>query len=398
MGWGNFSNGAVAPGWAATLNLPGTILNHGLGVVSLVDEAGKATGGYAYGLIGAKGWFLSGIEPGGAGVPPALGSRVGCTTGALAFFFFMMSLIDKAALIPVGAMVERWRWKNFCLYGLWIVLPLTLYANWVWGGGWLARIGLNWRLGHGVVDFSGAGVLHALGGLIALVGAWLLGPRAGKYRAGRPQPLPGHHVPMVVVGSLVVAFGWFALNAGCALAGTDLSLSGVVVNTTFAAVGGTLAAMLTLAAKKMKPDPTLICNGMIAGLVAISGPCPFVDSWAAVLVGAVAGSMVVASVLLLERRGIDDPVGAISVHGVAGLWGLLSVGLFANGKYGVGFNGVARPQFPVDGVRGLLYGDPAQFAAQAIGAVVLVVFGLVIAWAWFHVSNRYTPDARLAGR
>ena len=373
VGWGNFSNGAVAPGWAATLNLPGTILNHGLGVVSLVDDTGQSTGGYAYGLIGSKGWFLSGIEQSTA------------QAGALAFFFFMMSLIDKAALIPVGAMVERWRWKNFCLYGLWIVLPLTLYANWVWGGGWLARIGLNWRLGHGVIDFSGAGVIHGLGGLIALVGAWLLGPRAGKYRAGRPQPLPGHHVPMVVVGSLVVAFGWFALNAGCALAGNDLSLSGVVVNTTFAAVGGTLAAMLTLAAKRMKPDPTLICNGMIAGLVAISGPCPFVDTWAAVLVGAVAGSVVVVSVLLLERRGIDDPVGAISVHGVAGLWGLLSVGIFANGKYGVGFNGVAR------GVRGLLYGDPAQLAAQAIGAVVLVVFGLVIAWAWFHASNRYSP-------
>jgi Amt family ammonium transporter len=365
------------------LDLPDTILNRGLGVASLVDDAGKATGGYAYGLIGAKGFFLSGIEQSTA------------QTGVLAFFFFMMALIDKAALIPAGAMVERWRWKNFCLYGLWVVLPLTLMANWVWGGGWLARIGLNWHLGHGVIDFSGAGVLHALGGLIALVGAWLLGPRVGKYRAGRPQPLPGHHVPMVVLGSLIVAFGWFALNAGCALAGTDLSLSGVVVNTILAAVAGTLAAMLTLEAKKMKPDPTLICNGMIAGLVAISGPCPFVDTWAAVIVGAVAGSVVVASVLLLERRGIDDPVGAISVHGVAGLWGLLAVGIFANGKYGAGFNGVVRQRFQVngqvDGVRGLLYGDAGQFAAQGIGAVVLVVFGLVFAWAWFHVSNRCTP-------
>jgi Amt family ammonium transporter len=373
VGWGNFSNGAVAPGWAASLDLPATILNRGLGVVRLADDAGKATGGYGYGLVGTQGFFLSGMEHSTAGA------------GALAFFFFMMSLIDKAALIPAGAMVERWRWKNFCLYGLWVVLPLTLYANWVWGGGWLARIGLNWRLGHGVIDFSGAGVLHAFGGLIALVGAWLLGPRVGKYRAGRPQPLPGHHVPMVVFGSLIVAFGWFALNAGCALSGSDLSLSSVVVNTALAAVAGTLAAMLTLGAKKMKPDPTLICNGMIAGLVAISGSCPFVDSWAAVLVGAVAGSMVVGSVLLLERRGIDDPVGAISVHGIAGLWGLLAVGIFANGKYGKDFNGVAN------GVRGLLYGDAGQLAAQALGAVVLVVFGLVIAWAWFHVSNRYWP-------
>ena len=373
VGWGNFSRGAVAPGWATTLDLPGTILNRGLGVVSLVDDAGKATGGYAYGLVGTKGFFLSGMEPATA------------QAGGLAFFFFMMALIDKAAIIPTGAMLERWRWKNFCLYGLWVVLPVALAANWVWGGGWLARIGLNWRLGHGVIDFSGAGVIHLLGGLIALVGAWLLGPRVGKYRAGRAQPLPGHHVPMVVVGSLVVAFGWFALNAGCALAGTDFSLSGVVVNTALAASAGTLAAMLTLGAKKMKPDPTLICNGMIAGLVAISGPCPFVDTWAAVLIGAVAGSVVVSSVLLLERRGIDDPVGAISVHGIAGLWGLLAVGIFANGRCGAGFNGKAS------GVCGLLYGDAGQLAAQAIGALVLVGFGLVIAWGWFQLSNRYSP-------
>jgi Amt family ammonium transporter len=383
LGWGNFTGGpaeqrAVAPGWAATLELPETILNRGLGFGSLPDDDGKAGGSYQYGLAGTKGFFLAGIEQRTA------------QAGALAFFFFMMALIDEAALIPAGAMVERWRWKNFCLFGLWVVLPLALVANWVWGGGWLARIGLNWRLGHGVVDFSGAGVIHLMGGLIALVGAWLLGPRAGKYRAGRPQPLPGHHVPMVVIGSLIVAFGWFALNAGCALAGTDFSLSGVVVNTALAALAGTLAAMLTLGAKKMKPDPTLICNGMIAGLVAISGPCPFVDSWAAVLVGAVAGSLVVGNVLLLERRGIDDPVGAISVHGMAGLWGLLAVGIFANGKYGAGFNGVPiDPKFP--GVRGLLYGDWGQFAAQAIGSLVLVIFGLVIAWAWFHVSNRYWP-------
>ncbi len=373
VGWGNFSNGAVAPGWAAALDLPGTMLNRGVGLVALVDDAGKSTGGYAYGLMGAKGFFLSGMEQGTAQV------------GGFAFFFFMMALIDKAAIIPTGAMLERWRWKNFCLYGLWVVLPAALAANWIWGGGFLARIGVNWRLGHGVIDFSGAGVIHLLGGLIALVGAWLLGPRTGKYRAGRAQPLPGHHVPMVVVGSLIVAFGWFGLNAGCALAGTDFSLSGVIVNTALAASAGMLAAMLTLGSKKMKPDPTLICNGMIAGLVAISGPCPFVDAWAAVLVGAVAGSVVVSSVLLLERLGMDDPVGAISVHGVAGLWGLLAVGIFANGKCGKDFNGVAS------GVRGLLYGDVGQFAAQAIGALLLAVFAMVISWAWFHLSNRYSP-------
>lgn len=373
VGWGNFTNGAVAPGWSVNLDLPDTALNHGLGFASLVDGAGNATGGYAYGLVGAKGFFLSGVEQ---GVPQA---------GVLAFFLFMMAIIDKAALIPAGAMTERWRWKNFCLYGLWVVLPFAIAANWVWGGGWLARIGINWRLGHGVVDFSGAGVIHLLGGLIALVGAWLLGPRLGKYRAGRPQPLPGHHVPMVVFGSLIVAFGWFALNAGFTLSGSDLSLTGVVVNTILATSGGTLAAMLVLGVKRMKPDPTLICNGMVAGLVAISGAGPFVNTWAAVIIGAVAGCVVVGSVLLLERRGIDDPAGAISVHGVAGLWGLIAVGIFANGKYGADFNGVTG------GVRGLLYGDAGQLAAQAIGAAVLMVFGLVIAWAWFQISNHYSP-------
>jgi len=379
VGWGNFSHGAVAPGWNAALVLPDTVLDCGIGVGPLSDDAGKPTGGYAYGLAGMRGFFLSGIDHNAS------------TAGVLAFFFFYMALIDKAALIPTGAMLERWRWKNFCLYGLFIVLPFALAANWIWGGGWLARIGLNWRLGHGVIDFSGAGVIHALGGTIGLVGAWLIGPRTGKYRNGRPQPLPGHHVPMVVLGSLIVGFGWFALNAGCALASSDISASGVIVNTTLAATAGTLASMLALWAKKMKPDPTLICNGLIAGLVAISGPCAFVDTWAAVVIGAAAGGAVVVSVLLLERRGIDDPAGAISVHGVAGLWGLLSLGIFANGRCGVLINGVQRSRFAVDGVRGLLYGDAGQLAAQGIGAVVLVVFGLVVSWAWFHFANRYVP-------
>jgi Amt family ammonium transporter len=379
IGWGDFSRGAVAPGWNAALSMPDTALDRGIGIGPLTNDDGKPTGGYAYEFAGAKGFFLSGMDHGPAG------------SAVLAFFFFYMALLAKGALVPTGAMLERWRWKNFCLFGLFIVFPFALAANWIWGGGWLARAGLNWGLGHGVVDFSGAGVLHGLGGTIGLVGAWLIGPRTGKYRNGRAQPLPGHQVPMVLLGSLIVAFGWFGLNAGCALAGTDISLSSVVVNTTLAATGGTLASLVILAAKKMKPDPTLVSNGMIAGLVAISGPCPFVDTWAAIVVGAVAGAAVVVSVLLLERRGIDDPAGAISVHGVAGLWGLLSVGIFANGRCGVLFNGVERAKYSVDGVRGLLYGDAGQLAAQVIGAVVLVAFGLVVAWVSCQVANRYVP-------
>ena len=120
----------------------------------------------------------------------------------LALFFFMMVFMDTTATIPTGAMAERWAWKNFCLYGLWVALPYCLYANWVWGGGWLAQGGVNWGLGHGAVDFAGSGVVHGMGGIIALAGAIVIGPRIGKYVDGKPQAIPGHNVPMVVLGTL----------------------------------------------------------------------------------------------------------------------------------------------------------------------------------------------------
>jgi Amt family ammonium transporter len=227
----------------------------------------------------------------------------------------------------------------------------------------------------------------------------VLGARLGKYKDGRPQPLPGHHVPMVVIGTFILAFGWFGFNPGSTLAGTDLRISSIVVNTMLASIAGAIAAMLTLWWKKMKSDPTMMCNGMLGGLVAIAGPCAFVDSWAAVAVGAVAGVLVVYSVFFWERVGVDDPVGAISVHGVNGLWGVISVGIFANGKYGAGWNGVVRPEIVdgiaknlgYDGVRGILYGDASQLGAQLLDAAVLTVFGFLMAYAWFKLSNLITP-------
>ena len=261
----------------------------------------------------------------------------------LALFFFTMVLMNVAATIPTGAMAERWRWKNFCLYGLWVALPYGIYANWVWGGGWLAQMGVNWNLGHGAVDFAGSGVVHAMGGIIGLAGVMVLGPRIGKYSPeGKPLPIPAHHLPMVVVGTLILAFGWFGFTSGSAFAGASLRISAIVVNTALAGIAGAIAAMLTLQLKGLKPDTTIMCNGMLSGLVAISAPCAFVDSWAAALIGAIAGVLVVFSVFFWELHHIDDPVGAISVHGVNGLWGVISVGIFANGKYGAGWNGVVR--------------------------------------------------------
>ena len=376
LGWGNWANG---PTFVTYLGPGGSVLDAGIGLGPVFDDTGSATGAYSYGLIGLKGFFLGGVED----------------VTVLALFFFMMVFLDTTATIPTGALAERWGWKNFCIYGLWVSLPYCIYANWVWGGGWLAQAGDNWGLGHGAVDFAGSGVVHAMGGAISLAGVLVMGPRLGKYVNGKPAALPGHNLPMVVTGTFVLAFGWFGFNAGSTLAGTDLRISVVVVNTMLASVFGAAGALLTLAFKGMKPDPSMLCNGMLSGLVGITAGCAFVDTWAAAVIGAVAGLVVVNSVLLIEDYGLDDPVGAISVHGVNGIWGLLALGLFANGKYGAGWNGVERPEyverFGSDGVRGLLYGDASQLAAQALSAGVVLLFGFAMAYVWFEISNRIAP-------
>jgi Amt family ammonium transporter len=367
IGWGNWFNGPVAPGWYSSLG-PGTsVLNSG------ITLAGK------YEVMGTKGFFLNGVGD----------------TAVLALFFFMMVFMDTTATIPTGAMAERWSWKNFVLYGLWVSLPYCLYANWVWGGGWLAQGGLNWHLGHGAVDFAGSGVVHAMGGAIGLAGALIIGPRIGKFVDGKPTAIPGHHIPMAVIGTFILAFGWFGFNPGSTLSGTDLRISFVVVNTMLASATGAFGTMIYLMAKGMKPDPSMMVNGMLAGLVAITAPCAFIDPWAAAVIGAIAGVIVVEAVFFFERRGIDDPVGAISVHGVNGLWGLLSVGIFSNGAYGAGWNGVVREQFVTkygsDGVRGILYGDASQLVMQFIDCATVAIFGFVMAYAWFKFSNMITP-------
>jgi Amt family ammonium transporter len=379
FGWGNWFNGPVPPGWYSSLG-PGTsVLNEG------ITLAGK------YGVIGTKGFFL--------------GSSVS-DTGVLALFFFMMVFMDTTATIPTGTMAERWAWKNFVLYGLWVALPYCIYANWVWGGGWLAQGGINWHLGHGAVDFAGSGVVHAMGGIIALAGGIVVGPRIGKYINGKSQTIPAHHLPMAIVGCFILAFGWFGFNPGSTLSGTDLRISFIVVNTMLASVAAAFSSMVFLMVKGMKPDPGMMVNGMLAGLVAITAPCAFVSPWAAVAIGAISGVLVVVAVWFIDARGVDDCVGAIAVHGVNGLWGLLSVGIFANGDYGAGWNGVVRDayvkQYGYDGVRGILYGDASQLVMQVIDCAAVCIFGFAMAYAWFKFSNLITPlrvsaEVELAG-
>jgi ammonium transporter, Amt family len=380
IGWGNWWNGAVPPGWYPSLGPGLSTLNEGIGIAPAVNAAGDPTGAFQYGLLGTKGFFLSGMDD----------------VSVLAMFFFMMVFMDTTATIPTGAMAERWSFKNFVLYGLWIALPYCIYANWVWGGGFLAQGGLNWGLGHGAVDFAGSGVVHMMGGVIALVGAYIIGPRIGKYDSkGRPRAMPGHSVPMVALGTFILAFGWFGFNPGSTLAGTDLRIAFVVVNTMLAAVASSFAAYLTLLSRGLKPDPTMLCNGMLAGLVAITAPCAFVSPWAAIVIGGFAGWLVIASVFFVERKGIDDPCGAISVHGANGAWGLIAVGIFANGEYGAGWNGVVRESmvtaYGFDGVRGLLYGDVSQLWMQLVSIGVLVSFATPMAYMWFRLSNIITP-------
>jgi Amt family ammonium transporter len=278
------------------------------------------------------------------------------------------------------------------------MITYPLFANWVWGGGWLSTLGKNFSLGHGYVDFAGSSVVHMVGGVTALAGAMVLGPRLGKFnKDGSPNPMPGHNIPMALLGCFILAFGWFGFNPGSTLAGTDLRIAVIAVNTMLASASGAIFAMLYMWMKYGKPDPSMSANGLLAGLVAITAPCAFVSSFWAFVIGAVAGVLVCMSVTYIERTmKVDDPVGAISVHGTCGAWGVISLGIFADGTYGDGFSGVPG------GVRGILYGDASQLVAQIIGPLVNVVFIFTASWVFFKILDavmgmRVSPEVELEG-
>lgn len=330
----------------------------------------------------------------------ALTSGGAYDVGVYAFFMFQLVFMDTAATIVTGAMAERWKWGAFVVYAFFMSMLLyPLFGMWAWGGGFLAALGANLGLGHGYVDFAGSGVVHAVGGLCALAGAMVIGPRIGRFNEdGSANPMPGHNIPLAIAGTFILLFGWFGFNPGSTFAATDLRISVVAVNTVLASAFGAVAAMAwsMRASRSGKPDPGMMANGMLAGLVGVTAPSGFVSAWAAALIGAVAGVLVVESIRFLERRRIDDPVGAVSVHATSGLWGVIATGLFADGTYGAGWNGV-------DGtVRGLFYGDPSQLVAQLIGVAVLLVWAFGLSWVFFKVQDRIQgirvpPDVELAG-
>jgi len=369
--------------------------------------------GYDYGLDHAMGSSLISFGDSGNWVFLWKGGWAGtwfdggnlAYTGAIAaFFLYMVAFMDTTATIPTGSMAERWKYKSFAVWGLFCgAIYYPLFGAWTWGGGWISKLGNSMEWGNGYVDFAGSGVVHAAGGVAALAGAIVLGPRIGKFdKDGKPRALPGHHIPMAMLGTFILLFGWFGFNAASTFASSDPQIGLVAANTAIAGAFGGFASMLWIWGRTGKPDPAMMANGLLGGLVIITAPCAFVDPWVAMILGIVAGVVVIEAVFFIERVGkIDDPVGAISVHGVCGTLGVLAVGLLANGKYGIdaggagiGWNGTTTSvkDGVAEGVTGLFYGGNGggQLLSQLTGIVILwtVIFG--VAFAFFKIQNAVT--------
>jgi len=360
---------------------------------SMLTVGSAVNGDHGWGLLGTTGFFLTGN---------------GYDAGAVVLFLFMMVFMDTTATIVTGACAERWSFKSFFIFSIVIgAFIYPVFGCWVWGGGWLAQLGYRLGLGHGAVDYAGSGVVHLQGGALAFITALMIGPRIGKYSAdGKVNAILPHDIPMVQVGTFILAFGWFGFNAGSSLAGGDGRIGIVAANTMIAGMSATVAGVIYMWLRYGKPDPSMMCNSMLAGLVAITSPCAFVTPVGAFVIGAVAGVLVIVSVFFFDKVKIDDPVGAISVHGVNGAWGLIAVGLFSDGSYGQGWNGVGATDYlgvAGKGVAGLFYGDSKQLVAQLIETGVGIAWNVLVGGLAFWVigkvlgSNRVSAAVEIAG-
>ena len=288
-------------------------------------------------------------------------------------WLFQMMFSAAACTIVAGAVAERIKFNVHVICSAALCgIMYPVYGHWVWGGGWLASL----PFGSGMKDFAGSGVVHGIGGLIALVGAWMVGPRFGKYNPdGTPNMFHGHNLSFVVLGTLFLLFGWFGFNAGSTLGSTDLRVSIIASNTFLAACTGGITLMYITYYNTGKYDIVMTCKGALAGCVAITASGAYVSHWAAVAIGFIAVFILKASLHFIENKlRIDDPVGAISVHGASGLWGLLSVGIFADGSY--------------LGVKGLIAGSGWQLLSQFIGCVVLMIWALGLGYILFYILKR----------
>ncbi len=341
-------------------------------------------------LFGTHGlWFV-----GGADNSPATGDAYKGAYSALnwtgvplwAKFFFQLVFAGTAATIVSGAVAERMKFGAFYLFSFFMVAIIyPVVGHWIWGGGWLAKLGM--------FDFAGSTVVHSVGGWAALAGAVMLGARLGKYtRDGKIHPIPGHSIPLATIGTFVLWFGWFGFNPGSTMAADWAAIARIAVTTNTAAAGGAVAASLAAWLLLGKPDLTMILNGSLAGLVAITAPCAFVSVGSSLIIGLVAGLLVVLSVLFFDRVRVDDPVGAISVHLVCGMFGTLALGLFAQDQFMPGTTG-----------NGLLYGGGAKlFVAQLAGVIGVGLFTFctaLIGWGLLKatVGIRVSPEEEMEG-
>jgi len=359
------------------------------GLQPLASEHTLSLFGKTWGIFGQSGMLLSGHS---------------YDVGVMVIFLFQMVFMDTALTIVTGACAERWKFLTFSVSSVLMgALTYPLFANWAWGGGWLAQLGTNLGLGKGYADFAGSGVVHSVGGVTALAVALIIGPRIGKFnRDGSGNAIIGHDISAVLIGCFILAFGWFGFNPGSTLGASGagcLRIGSVAVNTMLAGCTGTFGALLYMWSLKGKPDASMSGNGLLAGLVAITAPSGFVNPISSAIIGLIAGVLVCLSVTFVENTlKVDDPVGAISVHGACGLWGVISVGLFADGtsNYGGSWNGVTGS------VTGLFYGDASQLVAQLVGVGTLIgfVFSFSYAMNWvldMVLGQRVSAESEIAG-
>ena len=312
------------------------------------------------GIIGGDGWFLAGD-----------GIFTYGTLDKFVFFTFQAAFAATAATIVSGAMAERTKFKSYVIFSA--VISAVIYpvvVRWQWGGGWLFQLDTPFH------DFAGSSLVHMTGGIAAAVGATLLGPRIGRYGAdGKPRAIPGHSIPLAILGCFILLVGWYGFNPGSWLAaGTEIG--GIAVNTTLAGSMGAIAAMMTTWVRSGKPDVAMAGNGLLAGLVGVTAGAWVVNGLGAIVIGTIAGIIVVFAVSFFDKVRIDDPVGAISVHGVCGAFGTLAVGLFSS--------------IEVDGVikKGLFYGGGTdQLVSQIIGVASIAAFVFTASFILFGILN-----------
>jgi len=355
---------------------------------NMMDFCAGAVAFFAVGFAIAFGGSLEGVGKyiGGGGWFLGEGAFTYGNLTPFTFFVFQVAFAATAATIVSGAMAERTKFKSYFVYSIFISAVIyPIVVRWQWGGGWLYQLSTPFH------DFAGSTIVHSVGGWAALVGAAVLGPRIGKYGPdGKPRGIPGHNIPFAILGTLILLVGWYGFNPGSQL-GADPVIGEIALITTLSGVAGAITAMVTIWLKTGKPDVAMAGNGLLAGLVGVTAGTFAMSSIGAIVTGAIAGVLVVGSVFFFDRVKIDDPVGAISVHGVCGAWGTIAVGLFSAKE--------------VEGVvaKGLFYGGGAsQLVSQLIGVVSVAAFTMAAAAVLFlgikaTIGLRVPEEEEIAG-